>query len=48
MAYWEFSTCFLLHIRYTDCIRTLDKQQRKEEKLEESLNNIACWIEEGM
>lgn len=36
------------HQLYRYCIRTLDKQQRKEEKLEESLNNIACWIEEGM
>ncbi|MBO5032498.1 MAG: hypothetical protein J6D08_11545 [Lachnospiraceae bacterium] len=36
------------HQLYRYCIRTQEKQQDKEEKLEESLNNVACWIEEGM
>ena len=36
------------HQIYRYCIRTKERQQDKEKKLEESLNNIACWIEEGM
>lgn len=36
------------HQLYRYCIRTQEKQQDKEEKMEESLYNIACWIEEGM
>ena len=36
------------HQLYRYCIRTQEKQQDKEGKLEESLNNVACWIEEGM
>lgn len=36
------------HQLYRYCIRTQEKQQDKEKKLEESLNNVACWIEEGM
>ena len=36
------------HQLYRYCIRTQKKQQDKEEKMEETLNNVACWIEEGM
>ena len=36
------------HQLYRYCIRTREKQQDKEKKLEESLNNVACWLEEGM
>lgn len=36
------------HQLYRYCIRTQEKQQDKEEKMEETLNNVACWIEEGM
>lgn len=36
------------HQLYRYCIRMQEKQQDKEEKIEESLNNVACWIEEGM
>lgn len=36
------------HQLYRYCIRTQEKQQDKEKKLEESLNSVACWIEEGM
>lgn len=36
------------HQLYRYCIKILPKEQGKEEKLEETLKNIACWIEEGM
>lgn len=36
------------HQLYRYCIRTQEKQQDKEKKIEETLNNVACWIEEGM
>ena len=36
------------HQLYRYCIRTQETQQDKEGKIEESLDNIACWIEEGM
>lgn len=36
------------HQLYRYCIRTQEKQQDKEEKMEESLNSVAGWIEEGM
>lgn len=36
------------HQLYRYCIRTQEKQQDKEEKMEETLNNVACWIEKGM
>jgi len=36
------------HQLYRYCIRVQDKEQSKEKKMEESLENIACWIREGM
>ena len=36
------------HQFYRYCIKTKDKQLYKEEKIEDSLNDIACWIGEGM
>lgn len=30
------------------CIRLRDRQQEKEKKMEETLNSVAYWIEEGM
>lgn len=36
------------HQLYRYCIRTQEKEQSKEEKLEETLKNVAYWIEEGM
>lgn len=36
------------HQLYRYCIRTQEKQQDKEETMEGSLDNIVCWIEEGM
>lgn len=36
------------HQLYRYCIRIQDKEREKEEKLEEILKNVACWIEEGM
>ena len=36
------------HQLYRYCIRINEKDQNKEERLEESLRNVACWIEEGM
>lgn len=35
------------HQLYRYCIRTQEKQQEKEEKLEDVLNAIAYWIDEG-
>lgn len=36
------------HQLYRYCIRTQEKQQDKEKNIEETLNHVACWIEEGM
>lgn len=36
------------HQVYRYCIRVQEKEQKKEMMVEETLNNIACWIEEGM
>lgn len=36
------------HQFYRYCIKTYEKQLDKEEKVEDSLNDIACWIKEGM
>lgn len=36
------------HQLYQYCINTQEKQLGKEEKIEDSLNDIACWIKEGM
>lgn len=36
------------HQLYRYCIRTRDEERGKEQKMEEILNNIACWIAEGM
>jgi len=36
------------HQFYRYCIETQEKQLDKEEKIEASLNDIACWIKEGM
>lgn len=36
------------HQLYRYCIKTREKQSDMEEKVEDSLNNIACWIKEGM
>lgn len=36
------------HQFYRYCIKTQEKQLDKEEKIEASLNDIACWIKEGM
>lgn len=36
------------HQLYRYCIKTQEKQIDKEEKVEDSLNDIACWIKEGM
>lgn len=36
------------HQFYRYCIKTLVNQFDKEEKVEDSLNDIACWIGEGM
>lgn len=36
------------HQLYRYCIRINEKDQSKEERLEESLRSVACWIEEGM
>lgn len=36
------------HQLYRYCIRTQEKYYDKEDKLEESLNAVASWIEEGM
>lgn len=36
------------HQLYRYCIRTTEKQQDKEKDVEESLKNVACWIEERM
>lgn len=44
----NFVTSETYHQLYRYCIRTEEKEQIKEEKLEETLKNVACWIEEGM
>ena len=36
------------HQLYRYCIRTQENEQDNEEKMEQSLHNIACWIKEGM
>ena len=36
------------HQLYRYCIRTKDEQYNEENKFEELLNNVACWIGEGM
>ena len=36
------------HQLYRYCINTQERQLDKEEKIEDSLNDIACWIKEGM
>jgi len=36
------------HQLYRYCIRMQDRQQEKEKKIEETLNSVAYWIEEGM
>ena len=36
------------HQFYRYCIKSQEKQSDKEEKVEDSLNDIACWIKEGM
>ena len=36
------------HQYYRYCIKTQEKQLDQEEKIEASLNDIACWIKEGM
>ena len=36
------------HQLYRYCIRIQEKEYDKEEKIEETLKNVACWIEEGM
>lgn len=36
------------HQLYRYCIKTQEKQSDTEEKVEDSLNDIACWIKEGM
>ena len=36
------------HQFYRYCIKAQEKQFDKEEKVEDSLNDIACWIGEGM
>lgn len=36
------------HQFYRYCINTNENQLDKEEKVEDSLNDIACWIKEGM
>ena len=36
------------HQLYRYCIRTQEKQKQEEDKIEESLNNVACWIKERM
>mgnify|MGYP004576863305 CR=1 FL=1 len=36
------------HQLYRYCIRIQEKEHDKEEKIEETLKNVACWIEEGM
>lgn len=38
----------MYHQLYRYCIKTQEKYQDKEKKIEETLNNVACWIEEGM
>lgn len=35
------------HQLYRYCIKLPLEEQAKEKQLEETLNNIACWIEEG-
>lgn len=36
------------HQFYRYCINAYEKQLDKEEKVEDALNDIACWIKEGM
>lgn len=36
------------HQLYRYCISLNEKGHEKEEKLEDTLKNVACWIEEGM
>ena len=36
------------HQLYRYCIKTQEKQSNEEEKAEDLLNDIACWIKEGM
>ncbi len=36
------------HQLYRYCIELSEKEHAKEEKLEQTLNHVACWIEEGM
>lgn len=36
------------HQLYRYCINIPEKDQLKEEKLEDTLKKVACWIEEGM
>ena len=36
------------HQLYRYCIKTQEKQSDTEEKVEDSLNDIACWVKEGM
>ena len=36
------------HQLYRYCIRIQEEDQSKEMNMEETLKNIACWIEEGM
>ena len=43
-----FVTSETYHQLYRYCIKTQEKEFVKEEKLEEILGNVACWIEEGM
>ncbi|MCI8517727.1 MAG: hypothetical protein HFG75_12835 [Hungatella sp.] len=44
----DFVSSESYHQLYRYCIRTQEKDREKEEKLEETLRNIADWIEEGM
>ena len=36
------------HQFYRYCIKAQEKQLNEEEMIEDLLNNIACWIKEGM
>lgn len=36
------------HQLYRYCIRTKERDQSREDQLEETLRNVACWIGEGM
>lgn len=36
------------HQMYRYCIRRQEKEQKKEDTIEATLKDIACWIEEGM